>query len=330
MPQKKNILSGMRPTGKLHIGHLLGALQNWKKLQDEYFCYYMVANWHALDTEYAATGTFAENTYEMLFDWLACGLDPEKSVMFLQSHVPQHAELHVLLSAFVPLSWVERCPTYKQQLIELKDRDINTYGFLGYPVLQAADILVYKADAVPVGEDQLPHLELTRDIARRFNGFFGNIFPEPQPLLTQTPRIPGIDGRKMSKSYNNAIFLGDTPETIEQKIRQMITDPARIHPTDCGHPDVCSVFAFHNLVNADNIQDIRQQCIKGTRGCVDCKKLLKDALAPILAPIREKREYWKKHSAEVREILLCGRNRALERARSTMEEVNSAMGLDIS
>ncbi|HLD30543.1 MAG TPA: tryptophan--tRNA ligase, partial [bacterium] len=236
---RKRVLSGMRPTGSLHLGHLKGALENWVRLQAEYETFYMVADWHALTTEYASASSIRRDATEMVKDWIACGIDPEKSVLFVQSDVREHAELFLLFSMFVPLGWLFRCPTYKEQLHETKERDLKTYGFLGYPVLQAADILVYRAEAVPVGEDQVSHLELTREIARRFNHLYKNVFPEPRALLTKTPKLLGLDGRKMSKSWNNAISLSDAEETVIKKVQQMITDPLKIRRADPGHPEVC-------------------------------------------------------------------------------------------
>src|SRR5215813_10031523 len=247
MPNKQRVLSGMRPTGKLHLGNVVGALSNWVKLQDQYECFHFIADWHALTSDFADTSMIKEYRIEMMIDWLAAGLDPKKSVMFVQSAAPQHAELHLILSMITPLGWLERVPTYKEQRENITDKDLGNYGFLGYPVLQAADILMYKGNFVPVGEDQVPHVELTREICRRFNSFYGEVFPEPQALLTPMPRLPGLDGRKMSKSYGNVIFLTDTPEEITKKVKVMMTDPARKRRTDPGNPDVCPVFSYHKL-----------------------------------------------------------------------------------
>jgi len=322
---KKRILSGMRPSGKLHLGNLLGALSNWAALQDEYECFYMVADWHALTTDYKDTSEIKENIREMVADWLACGLDPEKSVLFVQSEVKEHAELHLLLSTLVPVAWLERCPTYKEQLQELKDKEINTYGFLGYPVLQAADILIYMASAVPVGEDQLPHLELTREIARRFNFLYKDILIEPQALLTRSPRVPGTDGRKMSKSYGNCIYLSDAPSEVKAKIDSMVTDPARIRANDSGHPDVCSVFAFHRMFSPRDVNGIENECRKGSIGCVACKEKLSRTLAKAMEPINARRSSFS--AGRVDDIMAEGANRARAVAEKTMEKVRDAMKL---
>lgn len=274
MPAKKGrILSGMRPTGRLHLGHLVGALSNWVKLQDEYECFYMVADWHALMSEYESPKQLASNSIEVARDMIAAGVDPEKSVIFIQSHVPEHLELFMVFSVLTPLPWLERCPTYKEQLRDLIGRDLTTYGFLGYPALQAADIAVYKANVVPVGVDQLPHLELTREIIRRFNGMYGStIFPEPEPLLTATPKLLGIDNKKMSKSLGNFIALSDTPEMIQSKVAQMVTDPERIRLKDKGHPDICTVFGYYSTFGDDRTKaDVRGWCEGATVGCTECK-----------------------------------------------------------
>lgn len=319
MSKKGRILSGMRPTDRLHIGNLIGALNNWVKLQDEYECFYMVADWHALTTHYADTKELQTNIREMVVDWLAVGIDPDKSVLFRQSHVIEHSELHLLLSMVVPVSWLERCPTYKEQMQEVKDKDISTYGFLGYPVLQAADILIYKANVVPVGEDQLPHLELCREIARRFNNFYGNIFPEPQALLSESARVPGIDGRKMSKSYSNAIYLSDSEDVVNKKIQQMFTDPKKIRVDDIGHTDECVVFAF-NKIFFENCQEIEKECHGGKTGCVKCKKELSKRVNSVLNPLREKREKILKEKDLIEKVLKTGKERASEVARKTMQE----------
>ena len=244
---KKRVLSGMQPSGLLHLGNHMGALENWRKLQDQYECYYFIADWHALTTNYADTSKIRTHVREMVIDWLAAGLDPEKSVLFQQSLVPEHAVLHLLLSMSTPLPWLERVPTYKEKMDQIQDREMNTYGFLGYPVLQAADILIYKAHFVPVGVDQLPHLELTREIGRRFDQLYGEIFPEPQPLMTEYPKLPGTDGRKMSKTYGNTINLSDSPEDITKKVMAMVTDPARVRRNDPGNPDVCPLFSLDKI-----------------------------------------------------------------------------------
>ncbi|MEW6040749.1 MAG: tryptophan--tRNA ligase [Elusimicrobiota bacterium] len=326
MEKKGKILSGMRPSGKLHIGHLWGAISNWVGLQDEYDCHYMVADLHALTTEYAETSQIRQNTLEMIADWLACGIDPARSILFRQSRVKQHSELHLFLSMIIPLGWLFRLSTYKEQLKELKERDLHTYGFLGYPVLQAADIVLYKANAVPVGEDQLPHLELSREIVRRFNGFYGKIFPEPKAILTQDPRIPGTDGRKMSKSYNNAIFLSDAPEDILKKTMSMFTDPKKIKVTDPGHPGKCVVFAFHKIYS-ENYKEIEKQCKAGVIGCVKDKKDLAACVIKALEPVREKRDQIIKNPNYVEKILKSGEEKASEIAEKTMREVKEAVKL---
>lgn len=325
---KKRILSGMRPSGKLHLGHAEGVLSNWVKLQDEYECYYEVADFHSLTTDYQDTSGVKNNIKEMVIDWLSCGLDPDKCCMFVQSDVSQHAQLHLLLSMIVPLSWLERCPTYKEQLQQLKDRDISTYGFLGYPVLQAADILLYQADAVPVGEDQLPHLELTREIVRRFNFIYKpskQVFLEPRSLLTHCPKLPGIDGRKMSKSYNNCIYISDSPEIITKKIKKMITDPARIKINDPGHPDICSVYGLHKVYTSSSslLEDLTGECKQGEIGCVACKKKLTEAILIKMEPIYKKRKEVEKYP--IQSILKKSGEKAREIAYSTMEEVKKIM-----
>jgi tryptophanyl-tRNA synthetase len=323
---KKRILSGMRPSGKLHVGHLYGALNNWVRLQDEYKCFYMVADWHALTTDYANTSNIADNTREMVIDWLTVGIDPDKSMIFRQSDVMEHAELFLLLSMVTPLGWLFRCPTYKEQLKEIKDKDIHTFGFLGYPVLQAADILIYKANAVPVGEDQLPHLELTREICRRFNNYYGEVFPEPQAILTKAARVPGIDARKMSKSYGNAITLGEESADIKKKVQQMFTDPVKIRANDPGHPEGCVVYAFHEIFTPD-VKVIEEECKKGARGCVVCKKALTEVLDASLAPLREKRKQLSADKGLVEKILSEGGKKAKEAAFATMAEVRKAVKL---
>jgi len=322
---KLRVLSGMRPTGRLHLGHLLGALNNWRKFQDEYECFYMIADWHALTTAYAQTSQFQDNIQQMLIDWLVCGLDPERCVIFRQSQIPEHAELHILLSIITPLGWLERCPTYKDQLKELSQLDLHTYGFLGYPVLQAADILAYKANLVPVGEDQLPHLELTREITRRFNHFYGDVFPIPEAKLTQTPKLPGTDGRKMSKSYGNCIYLSDSDKEIINKVNSMITDPARIHPTDLGHPDVCTVFAFHQSFNENGVEIVKQECEEAKRGCVKCKKDLSEILISYLKDIHSARKILEKNPHNLINILNKGKEKARQITSTVLQEVRKAM-----
>lgn len=326
--EKKTILSGMRPTGALHLGNYFGALENWVRLQDEYNCYFFVADWHALTTGYEDTSEIKKNITDLVVDWLSAGLDPEKCNIFLQSSIKEHAELHLLLSMSTPLSWLLRCPTYKDQLAQLKDRDITTYGFLGYPCLMATDILIYKAEVVPVGEDQLPHLELTREIARRFNNLYGEVFPEPQPKMTKAKVLPGTDGRKMSKSYGNTIALSDDPETVRKKVMSMITDPARIRKDDPGHPDVCAVCAFHKVFSEADVPEIECNCRGGKIGCVQCKKNLAARVGEYLTPIYEKRQDILKKPEMIREIIENGNNNARKAAAKTMEEVRAAMKID--
>lgn len=322
----ETVLSGMRPSGKLHIGHYYGALVNWLRLQESFCCYYMVADWHALTSEYADTSRVEENVWEMVIDWLACGLDPAKCVIFRQSWVPEHAELHLILSMMTPLSWLERVPTYKEQLQEVQNKDLHTYGFLGYPVLQSADILLYKASRVPVGEDQLPHLELTRDITRRFNHFYGNVFPEPQPLLSPSPRLLGTDGRKMSKSYNNSVLLSDSSSEVEAKVKRMYTDPAKIRANDKGHPEGCVVFNTHKLYTPE-FAEIEARCKEGTIACVPCKKRLMETLTASLEPIRTKRREWVGRLDTVKDIVREGSKKAATIATATMGDVRKAIGL---
>jgi tryptophanyl-tRNA synthetase len=327
--EKKTILSGARPTGDIHLGNYFGALHNWVQLQENYDCNFFIADWHALTTGYAETENLRENTINLMADFLACGLDPEKSTLFLQSKVMEHAELFLLFSMITPLAWLERCPTYKDQLNQLKDKDITTYGFLGYPCLQAADILMYKADFVPVGEDQLPHLELTREIARRFNYIYGPVFPEPQPLLTKSRVLPGTDGRKMSKSYGNTISFADTPEQVRQKVMSMVTDPARIRKDDPGHPEVCSVFAFHKVFTEDEVDTIESSCRAGTIGCVACKKKLAERLLAFHQPIHEKRKLLLTDKAKLVSVIEEGTARARIKAARTLAEVRQAVHVNL-
>lgn len=325
---KGKILSGIRPTGSLHLGNYFGALENWVKLQNDYDCFYFIADWHALTTGYEDTSDLKNNITDLVVDFLSAGLNPEKCTIFLQSAVKEHAELFLLFGMSTPLSWLLRCPTYKDQLAQIKDRDITTYGFLGYPCLQAADILVYKADFVPVGEDQLPHLELTREIARRFNYIYSELFPEPKPLLTKSKVLPGLDGRKMSKSYDNAIFMKDSPEEITAKVKTMITDPARIKKDDPGHPDICAVYAFHKIFNEDDIPELDELCKGGKIGCVQCKKNLYEKMIEYLEPIYEKRQKILKKPGFIREVIEEGNKNARKSAQKTMEEVRKAMKID--
>jgi tryptophanyl-tRNA synthetase len=324
--KKKRILSGMRPTGSMHLGHVHGALLNWKKLQDEYECFYAIVDWHALTSEYANPDIIGESIYDIAMDWISVGLDPEISPFFIQSQIKEHAELHLILSMITPLSWLERNPTYKEQLRELTQRDIYTYGFLGYPVLQAADILMYKANGVPVGEDQAPHVELTREIARRFNHFYGEVFPIPDLLLTPTSKILGIDRRKMSKSYNNAILLTDPDKVIDTKVGQMITDPQRARRNDPGRPEICNVFSFHEIyTDPDDVSKIDEECRSAAIGCVECKKLMAASLKKGLEPMRAKRKELETDINKIREILEQGNKRARAVARETMAEVREAV-----
>lgn len=322
----KRVLSGMQPSGILHLGNLLGALENWKRLQEQYDCYFCVADWHALSTNYADTRQIRHYIREMLINWLAVGLDPQKCTLFIQSRVPEHAVLHLLFSMIVPIPWLERNPTYKDQQQQLADRDLTTYGFLGYPVLQAADILIYKAHYVPVGVDQLPHIELTREIARRFNSLYKEVFPIPEALMTEVPKLPGTDGRKMSKSYNNAIYLSDPEPVVREKIRTMMTDPARKRRQDPGNPDVCPVFDYHKIYSSQSVIDrVNRECRTAEIGCIDCKKLMADALIPTLVPIWDKREELLKHPGQVEEVVSSGVQKAQKVAQETLEEVKEAM-----
>ncbi len=328
MENKGIILSGMRPTGKLHIGHL-SVLDNWVRLQEQYKCYYSITDWHALTTSFSDTEKIKDNKREMLIDWLSVGLDPEKSVIFVQSDVKEHAELHLLFSMITPLSWLERVPTYKDQINQLsgQGKDINMYGFLGYPLLMAADILVYKAAAVPVGEDQLPHLELCREVARRFNYLYGDVFPEPQALLSKTALLPGVDNRKMSKSYNNYISICSGAEEINAQTKMMITDPGRIRKDDPGHPEICVVSVYHGVYNQNEAEDIREQCRKGQIGCVACKKKLAKIMNAMLEPYREKRAALENKPDYLEEIIACGADKAREKASATLAEVRDAMAI---
>ncbi len=298
---KKRVLSGARPTGKLHLGNYVGAVSNWVRMQDEYECFFFIADWHALTTEYADTSKVMENSFEVLLDLLAAGLDPERCTLFLQSHVPQHAELYLLFSMITPLGWLERVPTYKDQQENLKEKDLSTHGFLGYPMLQAADILMYKGDFVPVGEDQVPHVELTREIARRFNQFYKrpgeSVFPEPKPLLTPAAKLPGTDGRKMSKSYGNTILLADPEPVVRQKLKTMVTDPARIRRSDPGNPDICPVGDLHKIFSSrETLAKVDAGCRSAGIGCIECKSWAADALLTILDPIQERRKKYEDES----------------------------------
>ncbi len=337
MPERANqkrprVLSGMRSTGKLHLGNFVGALDNWVKLQNDYECFFFVADWHALTTDYADTSRIKQNSVDVLLDWLAAGLDPERSTMFIQSHVPQHAELHLLLSMITPLGWLERVPTYKEQKENIKEKDLGTYGFLGYPVLQSADILIYRADYVPVGEDQVPHVELTREIARRFNLFYAGkrsyVFPEPKPLLTHAPKLPGTDGRKMSKSYGNTVMLTDPEPVVRQKLKTMVTDPARIRRSDPGNPDVCPVGDLHKIFSdQETLASVYTGCRGASIGCIECKGWAAGHLVAILNPMQERRRKYEDNPRLAWDILEAGSARARKVAESTMQDVRQSMGL---
>ena len=318
----------MQSSGKVHLGNLVGALQNWVKLQDKYDCYYFVADWHALTSGYANTEVLHDSVIDLLVNFLAAGLDPDKCTIFLQSRILEHAELHLLLSMITPLGWLERVPTYKEKQQQLKERDLATYGFLGYPLLQTADIIIYRAKYVPVGVDQVPHLEISREIARRFNSFYGEVFPEPDALLTEFPKVPGIDGRKMSKSYNNAIYLSDTPKEVESKIRTMTTDPARIKRTDVGNPELSPVFQLHKVFSSKDEQDeVAVGCRTAGIGCIDCKKVLIKNVFRVLEPIWAKREELIQNPRRLAEIVDKGTEKARKAAQETMGLVRTAMGL---
>jgi tryptophanyl-tRNA synthetase len=324
----KRVLSGMQPSGPLHLGNLLGALDNFVRLQADYECFYFIADWHALSTNFEDPSKIRFYVREMLIDWLAAGLDPHRATLFIQSRVPEHAVLHLLLSMITPVPWLERNPTYKEKQENIEGRDLSTYGFLGYPVLQAADILLYKGDFVPVGVDQLPHLELTREISRRFNSLYKPIFPEPQALLTEFPKVPGTDGRKMSKSYNNTINLSDTEAQVRAKLKTMVTDPARVRRTDKGNPDVCPVFSLHKSFSPIAVIDrVNRECRTAEIGCIDCKQLVADAIVTRLTPIWENRRRLEEQPKLVDESIELGTNRASAVARATMAEVTDAMQL---
>jgi len=325
MAKEKRILSGMRPTGKLHLGNYVGALENWIRLQKEYNSFHMIADWHMLTTDLKHTAQITSNSIEVVIDWLSAGLDPEKSPLFIQSHIKEHAELHLIFSMLITVPRLQRNPTVKEQARDLGLENIMSYGHLGYPVLQAADILVYKADAVPVGEDQAPHVEITREIARRFNNLYGEVFPEPKTLLTKSSRLPGLDGRKMSKSLNNAILLSDSPEEIKKKIMTAYTDPNKIKLTDPGNPDGCVVFAYHKNFSPQDIDQIDADCRGGKLGCVAHKKQVARIIEEKLSPFREKRAYYESHRSEVAEIIEEGDRRAREVAQTTMADVRKAM-----
>jgi len=323
---KQRVVSGMRPTGKLHIGHYHGVLENWVKMQDDYDCFFFVADWHSLTTEYADTAAIMENIREMVLDWVAFGLDPAKCIVFRQSLVPHHAELNLILSMITPVSWLERCPTYKEMLDNLDAKDLSTFGFLGYPVLMAADIILYKATRVPVGHDQLPHLEITREIARRFNYLYGNVFPEPEAYLTETPKLLGLDGRKMSKSYGNSIYLSDTAEETAKKVLSMMTDPQRVRRTDPGEPDVCVAFNLHRIyLPSVKLEEIIPACRNASIGCVECKRLLTGYMNERLAFPRAKRDEFAVNSGFVDDLLRDGSCQASKVAEAVMTEARTAL-----
>jgi len=318
----------MRPTGKLHLGHLVGALDNWVKLQDEYECFFMIADWHALMSEYENPKDLKENILDNVIDWIVCGIDPKKSTIFIQSRVKEHLELHMLFSIITPLGLLERCPTYKEQLREMKNRDLHTYGFLGYPVLQAADILIYKAEAVPVGEDQLPHLELTRQIVRKFNHLYKkDFFPEPKAILTKETRLQGLDARKMSKSYNNYIALSEEPEVIRKKVGNMFTDPSRIKFSDPGHPDKCNVHSYYAVFAPQRKKEIDELCRKAKIGCTECKKQLAEILIQLLEPMQNRRSELIRDKPKIIDILAEGEKKARAAAQETVSEVKSLINL---
>ncbi len=338
---KGRVLSGMRPTGKLHLGNYVGALRNWVKLQEEYDCFFFIADWHALTTDYADTSGVRQNSLEVMLDYLAAGLDPEKSTLFIQSHVPQHAELHLLFSMITPLGWLERVPSYKEQRENLKDKDLSTYGFLGYPLLQSADILMYQANWVPVGEDQVPHVELTREVARRFNQFYPRkvrsgdrnpqreyVFPEPKPLLTPAAKLPGTDGRKMSKSYGNSILLSEPEASLRQKLKTMVTDPARVRRTDPGDPDKCPVGDLHKIFSSqETMAKVYEGCRSAGIGCIECKGWAADSLWQVLGPIQERRAKYEANPKLAWEILEEGSKKARAAAEATMVEAREAANL---
>ena len=326
---RKRVVSGMRPTGRLHLGHLVGALQNWERLQREYDCFYFVADWHALTSDYASTGQIVENAYDNAADWIGAGIDPEKSTLFVQSLVPEHAELYLLLQMVTPIPWLERVPTYKEQIDQLTDRDLSNLGFLGYPLLQTADVIIYNAHYVPVGEDQVPHLELSREVVRRFHNFYGELFVEPQPLLTPTPRLPGLDNRKMSKSYGNTIDLADTAEDVVKKVRQMYTDPKRVRADIPGTVEGNPVFIYHDAFNPNRaeVEDLKARYRAGTVGDVEVKTKLAAAINAMLDPIRERRRSALARPGYLREVLVEGSRRARAEAQATMARVREAVKL---
>ena len=326
---RPRVVSGMRPTGPLHLGHLAGALGKWVELQADYDCLYFVADWHALTSEFADTSELVSYTYDNIADWIAAGIDPERSTLFVQSLVPEHAELYLLLQMVVPIPWLERVPTYKEQIEQLSDRDLSSIGFLGYPLLQGADVIIYRAQYVPVGDDQVPHLELTREVVRRFHQFFGEVFPEPQPLLTRFPRLPGVDNRKMSKSYGNAIDLSDDAETVRKKVMRMYTDPKRVRADIPGTVEGNPVFMYHDAFNPDTAQvdEFKARYRAGTVGDVEVKQALVEAINATLDPMRARRAEILSQPDRIREILHDGSAKARAVAQATMADVRAAVRL---
>jgi len=328
MMKKKVVLSAMRPTGELHLGHWVGALSNWIKLQEKYQCFFMVADWHALMSEYKDPSSIKKYIIDNLCDWLAYGIDPQKSVIFIQSQIPQHLELFMIFSTLTPLGWLFRCPTFKEQVAQLKDKDVNTYAFLGYPALQTSDIVLYKADFVPVGEDQLPHLELCREIVRRFHFLYKKkVFIEPKPLLTTVPRLLGVDGRKMSKSYNNYIALSEDDKSLDYKVLSMFTDPARKRKYDPGHPDICNVFSYYSVFKPQMVDEVRNWCINAKKGCRECKVNLAGVLKGFIRPHREKKEKILKKKGYLEDVLEEGRKKVTKIAAETVSEAKKALKL---
>jgi tryptophanyl-tRNA synthetase len=326
---KRRILSGMRPTGRLHLGHYVGVLVNWLPMQEEHDCFFFAADWHALTTGWQDTSELRENTRQLVLDWLSVGIDPNKATVFVQSAVPEIAELQLLLGMVTPVNWLEGNPTVKDQAKELHLEETFSFGHLGYPVLQTADILAVKGELVPVGKDQLPHLEISRDIARRFNNTYGNVFPEPQPKLTETPLLNGLDGRKMSKSYGNSIYLSDSPEQIAARVKDAVTDPARIKKDDPGTPEICNVFKYYQVFAPAMEALVAQECRGGLIGCVACKRRFSDLLSDVLAPIRERRAHWEARPQDLIEIVAEGNRKARSQAQSVLAEVREAMKLNI-
>jgi len=324
---RTRVLSGMQPSGLMHLGNYLGALENWKALQNQHDCYFFIADWHALSTNYADTSRIREFVRELLLDWLAAGIDPSRATVFIQSRIPEHAILHLLFSMMIPVSWLERNPTYKEKQDEIKEKDLSTYGFLGYPVLQAADILLYKPDFVPVGKDQLPHLELTREVARRFNDIYKtSVFPEPKEHLTKFPKVLGTDGRKMSKSYGNTINLSDSEPVVRQKLKTMVTDPARVRRNDPGNPDLCPVYELHKIYSPGDVQaQINTDCRTAAIGCIDCKKMVADRLVGQLAPIWDARATLVQNPSRLDDIVQEGSRKAGTVAKATLHDVTEAM-----